>query len=63
METAMTLSRLADWIIVISFFSLCSAGLGCIIAELVTMVIDSIRKALKRHRERRNKTAEEQSVE
>ncbi len=63
METAMTLSRLADWIIVISFFSLCGAGLGCIISELIMMIIDSIRKALKRRRERRNKAAEEQSAE
>ena len=34
METTMTLSHLADLIIVISFFSICGAGLGYMVAEL-----------------------------
>ena len=63
MEVEMTLSRLADWIILISFFSLCGAGIGYIIAEFVTMVIDGIRKMLKRHRERKAQTTENQPTE
>ena len=63
MEVEMTLSRLADWIIVISFFSLCGAGIGYIIAEFVTRVIDGIRKMLKRHKERKAQTAENQPTE
>ena len=58
MDTAMTLSRLADLIIVTSFFSLCCAGVGYIIAELGAMVFDGVRKLVHRHRERKKQPME-----
>lgn len=53
METAMTLSRLADWIIVIGFISICGAGIGYILTDFIAMLADGIRKTVRRHREKK----------
>ena len=63
METTMTLSHLADLIIVISFFSICGAGLGYMVAELVSIAFDSIKKKLAERKERKAKALEESSLE
>ena len=60
METTMTLSHLADLIIVISFFSMCGAGLGYMVAELVSIAFEGIKKKLA---ERKSKALEESSTE
>ena len=63
METTMTLSHLADLIIVISFFSMCGAGLGYMVAELVSIAFDGIKKNLAERKERKSKALEESSTE
>ena len=63
METTMTLSHLADLIIVISFFSMCGAGLGYMVAELVSITFDGIKKKLAMRKERKSKALEESSTE
>ena len=63
METTMTLSHLADLIIVISFFSMCGAGLGYMVAELVSIAFDGIKKKLIERKERKAKALEESSLE
>ena len=63
METTMTLSHLADLIIVISFFSMCGAGLGYMVAELVSIAFDGIKKKLIERKERKAKTLEDSSPE
>ena len=63
METTMTLSHLADLIIVISFFSMCGAGLGYMVAELVNIAFDGIKKKLIERKERKAKALEESSTE
>ena len=63
METTMTLSHLADLIIVISFFSMCGAVLGYMVAELVSIVFDGIKKKLTERKERKAKALEESSTE
>ncbi len=63
METTMTLSHLADLIIVISFFSMCGAGLGYMVAELVSIAFDGIKKKLIERKERKAKALEESSTE
>ena len=63
METTMTLSHLADLIIVISFFSICGAGLGYMVAELVSIAFDGIKKKLAKRKERKAKALEESSTE
>ena len=64
METTMTLSHLADLIIVISFCSMCGAGLGYMVAELlVSIAFDSIKKKLAERKERKAKALEESSTE
>ena len=59
METTMTLSHLADLIIVISFCSMCGASFGYMVAELVSIAFDGIKKKLA---ERKAKAAVEQLV-
>ena len=63
METTMTLSHLADLIIVISFFSICGAGFGYIIAELISLVADGIKKALVKRKDRKAKVQEETTTD
>ena len=63
METTMTLSHLADLIIVISFFSMCGAGLGDMVAELVNIAFDGIKKKLIERKERKAKALEASSTE
>ena len=63
METTMTLSHLADLIIVISFFSMCGAGLGYMVAELVSIAFDGIKKKLIERKECKAKALEESSTE
>ena len=63
METTMTLSHLADLIIVISFFSICGAGLGYMVAELVGIAFDGIKKKLAERKERKAKALEDSSPE
>ena len=64
METTMTLSHLADLIIVISFFSICGAGLGYMVAELVSIAVGGIKKKLaERKEERKAKALEDSSPE
>ena len=63
METTMTLSHLADLIIVISFFSICGAGLGYMVAELVSIAFEGIKKKLAKRKERKSKALEESSTE
>ena len=63
METTMTLSHLADLIIVISFFSICGAGLGYMIAELVSIAVGGIKKKLAERKERKAKALEDSSPE
>ena len=63
METTMTLSHLADLIIVISFFSICGAGLGYMVAELVGIAVGCIKKKLAECKERKAKELEESSTE
>ena len=63
METTMTLSHLADLIIVISFFSMCGAGLGYMVAELASIAFDGIKKKLAERKERKAKALEESSTE
>jgi heme/copper-type cytochrome/quinol oxidase subunit 3 len=55
METTMTLSQLADWIIVISFFSIIGATIGHVLGGLVCMITDSIWKKLKKRKEHKTK--------
>jgi len=59
METAMTLSQLADWIIVISFFSIIGATIGHVLGELICLIADSIREKLQKRKERKTKALEE----
>ena len=63
METTMTLSHLADLIIVISFCSMCGAGLGYMVAELVSIAFDGSKKKLIERKERKAKALEESSTE
>ena len=66
METTMTLSHLADLIIVTSFFSIFGAGLGCMVAELVGIAVGGIKKKLaerKERKERKSKALEDSSPE
>lgn len=63
METTMTLSHLADLIIVISFFSICGAGLGYMFAELVGIAVGGIKKKLAERKERKAKALEDSSPE
>ena len=63
METTMTLSHLADLIIVISFCSMCGAVLGYMVAELVSIAFDGIKKKLAERKERKSKALEESSTE
>ena len=63
METTMTLSHLADLIIVISFFSICGAGFGYIIGELISLITDDIKKALAKRKERKAVKLEEANAE
>ena len=63
METTMTLSHLADLIIVISFFSICGSGLGYLAAELVSIAIGGIKKKLTERKERKAKALEDSSSE
>ena len=63
METTMTLSHLADLIIVISFFSICGAGLGYMVAELVGIAFDGIKKKWAERKERKAKALEDSSPE
>ena len=57
METTMTLSHLADMIIVISFFSIIGATIGHVLGELICLIADSIREKLKKRKERHDKDA------
>ena len=59
METTMTLSQLADWIIVISFFSIVGATIGHVLGEVICLIADSIREKLKKRKERKAKALEE----
>ena len=62
METTMTLSQLADLIIVCTFVSICIIGISlvsiCIIgishviADLIFLIVSSIKKMLAKHKER-----------
>ena len=56
METTMTLSHLADLIIVISFF-------GYMVAELVSIAVGGIKKKLAERKERKAKALEDSSPE
>lgn len=51
----MTLGRLADWIIVISFFSFFGGAIGRIAAELIIILCEKLRDWRKRRRERKEK--------
>ena len=55
METTMTLSQLADWIIVISFFSILGATIGHVLGGLICMIADNIWKKLKKRKEHKAK--------
>lgn len=63
METTMTLSHLADLIIVIGFCSMCGAGFGYMVAELVSIAFDGIKKKLDERKEHKAKALEESSTE
>ena len=52
METTMTLSQLADLIIVISFFSICATGIAYVIADLISLIVSSIKKGLAKRKEK-----------
>ena len=52
METTMTLSHLADLIIVISFFSICGTGVAYVIADLIFLIVKSIKKMLAKYKEK-----------
>ena len=59
METTMTLSHLADLIIVMSFFSLCGVGLGYFVYLLIDLIVDGIKAIRKKRKERKEKLSEE----
>lgn len=63
METTMTLSHLADLIIVIGFFSIIGAAVGHVIGELICLIADGIRERLKKHKERKAQALEESGAE
>ena len=46
METTMTLSQLADLIIVCTFVSICIVGVSHVIADLIFLIVNSIKKML-----------------
>ena len=52
METTMTLSQLADLIIVISFFSICATGIAYVIADLISIIVNNIKKGLAKRKEK-----------
>mgnify|MGYP006916129300 CR=1 FL=1 len=58
MEMTMTLSHLADLIIVISFFSICGAGAGYILFQLIDLIFDGIKAIQKKRKERKEKMSE-----
>ena len=47
METTMTLSQLADLIIVCTFVSICIIGISHVIADLIFLIVSSIRRSRK----------------
>ena len=59
MEMTMTLSHLADLIIVISFFSLCGVGIGYFVYLLIDLIVDGIKEIRKKRREHKEKLSEE----
>ena len=63
METTMTLSHLAERIIVSSFFRIGGAGLGYMVAELVGIAVGGIKKKLAERKERKAKELEDSSTE
>lgn len=52
METTMTLSRLADLIIVISFFSFCGTCVAYVIADLIFLIVKSIKKKIAKYKDK-----------
>ena len=52
METTMTLSQLADLIIVISFFSICATGIAYVIADQISIIVNNIKKGLAKRKEK-----------
>lgn len=52
METTMTLSQLADLIIVCTFVSICIIGISHVIADLIFLIVSSIKKMLAMHKEK-----------
>ena len=63
METTMTLSHLADLIIVIGFFSIICAAVGHVIGELICLIADCIRDWRKKRKERKAQALEESGAE
>ena len=59
METTMTLSHLADLIIVISFCSIAGAGAGFFLFQLIDLLVDGIKAIRKKREERKEKLSEE----
>ena len=52
METTMTLSQLADLIIVCTFVSICIIGVSHVIADLIFLIVNSIKKMLAKRKEK-----------
>ena len=52
METTMTLSQLADLIIVCTFVSICIIGIAYVIADLISLIVNSIKKWLAKRKEK-----------
>lgn len=60
MEETMTLSQVADLIIVMSFGALAVSGIAYIMTEAISLIVDGIKGWLKKRRERKaNKEATE----
>lgn len=52
METTMTLSRLADLIIVLSFFSICVTCIAYVVADLIFLIVKSIKKMIAKYKKK-----------
>ena len=58
METTMTLSHLADLIIVTTFCSLCGVGIGYFVYLMIDLIVDGIKAIRKKRKERKEKLSD-----
>ena len=61
METTMTLSQLADLIIVCTFVSICIIGISHVIVDLIFLIVSSIKKMLAKHKEKPEEAGDEKT--